>query len=334
MKALSGTGIAISLVSGFLLLALLAELYYLLCWRKKKSGGSKRILHHHQAEQEEEEEIATATSPAKELLYLFCWKKPSSLGSSTTTTTTALNPCEIYCSSRAEDNLVASDRSEDLLIQLGEETSIDAELMRLHSLSGPPRFLFTIKEETKEDLESEDGRSRKSVSTGRSLSELLATTTETPYLTPIPSPPFFTPCNSRGLNPLFDSFKNDNELISTMRSPPSLSSPSSPLPKFKFLRDAEEKLYRKILTEEALRVHRSSASPAASPPPPPTRASEDHEDGSFITIIISKGQQQQHPTPSQVNPLPSPPPPPPSMTITARPAAEQGKPFTYFGTNV
>lgn len=331
MKALSGTGIAISLVSGFLFLALLAELYYLLCWKKK--SASKRILHHQPEQEEEEEEIATATSPAKELLYLFCWKKPSSLGSSTTTT--ALNPCEIYCSSsssrrRADNNLVASDRSEDLLIQLGEETSIDAELMRLHSLSGPPRFLFTIKEETKEELESEDGRSRKSVSTGRSLSELLATTTETPYLTPISSPPFFTPCNSRGLNPLFESSKDDNE-FSRMRSssPLSLSSPSSPLPRFKFLRDAEEKLYRKILTEEALRVHRSSTSPAASPPPmTTTRGSEDHEDGSFITIIISKGQQQ--PTPSQVNPLPSPPP---SITIT-RPAAEQGKSVTYSGTNV
>ncbi|RVW57018.1 hypothetical protein CK203_070516 [Vitis vinifera] len=32
--------------------------------------------------------------------------------------------------------------------------------MRLHNLAGPPRFLFTIKEETKEDLESDDGKSK------------------------------------------------------------------------------------------------------------------------------------------------------------------------------
>ncbi|KAL6967942.1 hypothetical protein U1Q18_033745 [Sarracenia purpurea var. burkii] len=32
--------------------------------------------------------------------------------------------------------------------------------MRPHNLSGPPWFLFTINEESKEDLESNDGRSR------------------------------------------------------------------------------------------------------------------------------------------------------------------------------
>ncbi|KAL1818879.1 hypothetical protein DCAR_0415109 [Daucus carota subsp. sativus] len=33
------------------------------------------------------------------------------------------------------------------------EGGVDTELMRLHNLNGPPRFLFTIKEETKEELE-------------------------------------------------------------------------------------------------------------------------------------------------------------------------------------
>ena len=68
----------------------------------------------------------------------------------------------------------------------GEEGTVESELMRLHNLAGPPRFLFPIKEETKEDLESED-RSRKGSRT-RSLSDLMLTI-DTPFLTPVASSP-------------------------------------------------------------------------------------------------------------------------------------------------
>ncbi|CAN1191458.1 hypothetical protein LINPERPRIM_LOCUS42087 [Linum perenne] len=46
------------------------------------------------------------------------------------------------------------------------EESAKLELMRLHNL----RFLFTVKEETKEDMELEDGRS---MSRSKSLSEIM-----------------------------------------------------------------------------------------------------------------------------------------------------------------
>ncbi|KAK1373693.1 Voltage-dependent N-type calcium channel subunit alpha-1B [Heracleum sosnowskyi] len=46
--------------------------------------------------------------------------------------------------------------------------SVDIELMRLHNINGPPRFLFTIKEETEEDLES------------KCLNDFLASTDLTP----------------------------------------------------------------------------------------------------------------------------------------------------------
>lgn len=305
MRALSSLGIGLSLVSGFLLLALIAELYYLFLWKKKVTN------------REMEEDYQ---SPTRELLYIFCWKKPSFFRS------TALNPQEV-CSSvhipnGSDDAHIDSGSNKDFLIPLGGgEESVEAELMRLHSLSGPPRFLFTIKEETKEDLESESGRSRKG-SRGGSLSDLLLPV-ETPFLTPLSSPPFFTPpltpmdsYRHHGFNPLFESSRNDDLTIKVRSSPP---------PKFKFLKDAEEKLYRKTLMEEALKAQRSNfglvedvskanqSSSVTSAGIDASSSPSDEEDGSFITIVIGKnrekGQHHHHnSSSSQVNPLPSPPP--------------------------
>ncbi|KAL0919615.1 hypothetical protein M5K25_011724 [Dendrobium thyrsiflorum] len=305
MRALSSLGIGLSLVSGFLLLALIAELYYLFLWKKRL------------ANRETEEDYQ---SPTRELLYIFCWKKPSFLRS------TALNPQEV-CSSvhipnGSDDAHIDSSSSKDFLIPFGGgEESVEAELMRLHSLSGPPRFLFTIKEETKEDLESESGRSRKG-SRGGSLGDLLLPS-ETPFLTPLSSPPFFTPpltpmdCyKHHGFNPLFESTRND-DLVSKVRS--------SPPPKFKFLKDAEEKLYRKTLMEEAFKAQKANVgfvedvskanqiSSVASAGLDASSSPSDEEDGSFITIVIGKNREKGHhhhhnSSSSQVNPLPSPPP--------------------------
>jgi len=287
MRALSSLGTGLSLVSGFLLLALVAELYYLLWWKKRVPN------------REIEDEEGYFSSPARELLYLFCWKKPNSLSS------TALNPQEICTSANTDES--SDGQHKDLLLPFGEE-GMKAELMRLHSLSGPSRFLFTIKEETKEDLESEDGKSRdgrsRKSSRGRSLSDVLLTAETPSFLTPLSSPPFFTPpltpldCYSQqGFNPLFESAKNCDEVNGVIKS--------SPPPKFKFLRDAEEKLYKKTLTEEAIRLHKMNDSVLAASP---SKGSED-EAGSFITIIIGKNREKGHPSFSQVNPLPSPPPP-------------------------
>lgn len=284
MRALSSLGIGLSLVSAFLLLALLAELYYLLWWKKRSPNG----------EIEEVEEEAHYKSPARELLYLFCWKKPSSLSS------TALNPQEIS----AESN--ENHQHKDLLIPFGEE-GMEAELMRLHSLSGPPRFLFTIKEETKEDLESEDGRSRggrsSKSSRGRSLSDVLLAAETPPFLTPLSSPPFFTPPLTP--NPLYESARNEDLHLRRTAA----AAKASPPPKFKFLRDAEEKLYKRTLTEEAMRLHKMNVSDPVVADSPSRDKPEQDGDGSFITIIIGKnrekGNHHHHPSSSQVNPLPT-----------------------------
>ncbi|KAJ4824661.1 hypothetical protein Tsubulata_045328 [Turnera subulata] len=266
MKSLSSVGLALSIVFGCLVLALVAELYYLLWWKRRFTN--KEIGDDY-------------SSPARELFYMFCLKKPSSLRHS-----------QDVCSSvRITDTLVHHDQedimntSKDVLLKPFGDNSMETEFTRLQNLSGPPRFLFTIVEETKEDLESEDGRSRgdnKSAkgSRGRSLSDLLLTV-ETPYLTPLASPPFFTPpltpsFNHHGFNHLFESAA-DAEFNKMRASPP---------PKFKFLQDAEEKLYRRKLAEEAeINVQKNDT----------TRSNfhKDEEDGPFITIIVDRNKERE-----------------------------------------
>ncbi|TYJ41944.1 hypothetical protein E1A91_A03G054900v1 [Gossypium mustelinum] len=145
--------------------------------------------------------------------------------------------------------------------------------MRLHNLAGPPRFLFTINEETKEDLDSEDGRSKgeksRKGSRTRSLSDLMLTID-----TPLASPPPLNPLDSyhhQGFNPLFESSTDGGGELNKLRP----SSSSSPPPKFKFLRDAEEKLLRKLMVLEAeKRVHRNGGEPLQYLPQYPSTSSQ------------------------------------------------------------
>ncbi|KDP44983.1 hypothetical protein JCGZ_01483 [Jatropha curcas] len=300
MKSLSSVGLGLSIVFGCLLLALIAELYYLLWWKRRFTNR----------------EIGDDySSPARELFYMFCLKKPSSLR----------NSQELCSSLRITDALVHHEldsqlNSKDLLLKPFGDDPLEAELMRLNSLSGPPRFLFTIIEETKEDLESEDGnksrgdnRSTKG-SRSRSLSDLLINI-ETPFLTPLASPPFFTP----PLTPMDTNYSQTrfNHLFESATDAEFNKLRSSPPPKFKFLQDAEEKLYRKKLMEETEKQVQKNdgfgqdyTQKAAT-----SKFSKDDEDGSFITIIVDKNKerelshtpQQYHSSTSQVLPLASSP---------------------------
>ena len=225
---LSGLGIALSIVFGCLLLGIIGELYYLLFWKRRRSHT----------------EIQTENSNnPKGFLYRVCWSTPSSVQN--TNTPRRLNTAsEIKIH---EPDLELGNSKDVLLKNVGEE-GVESELMRLHNLAGPPRFLFTIKEETKEDLESEDGKSRgdrsRKGSRTRSLSDLMVAI-DTPYLTPHASSPLKSPLNSldsykhQGFNPLFESL-GESEFSRVRSSPP---------PKFKFLRDAEEKLYKRLIEE-------------------------------------------------------------------------------------
>ncbi|XP_020231971.1 uncharacterized protein LOC109812422 [Cajanus cajan] len=270
MKSLSSVGLGLSIIFGCLLLALVAEVYYLLWWKK-------RIVN-----REIENNYG---NPVKELFYMFCWKRPSP-----SLRQTSFTP-ELCSSMRIGDTLVhdpeqvhSQSGHKDFVFKPFGEDGMDSEYMRQQDLLGPPRFLFTIVEESKEDLESDDGKSKCDKSgkgsRGRSLGDLLVV--ETPYMTPTTSPPFFTPpftpmspYNQHGFNPLFET-ATDAEFNRLKSSPP---------PKFKFLQEAEEKLRRKLEQD-----HES-------------KGNGDEVDGSFITIVVDKkttGEVNHHqPRPQQ-----------------------------------
>lgn len=297
MKSLSSVGLGLSVVFGCLFLALIAELYYLLWWKKR------------------------LTTRDIEDDYIFCWKKPSSLSS------TALNP-QALCSStdtQVHEPQAQVQSNKDMWLRPFGEDSVETELLRMQNLSGPPRFLFTIKEETKEDLESEDAKSRgdksRKGSRTRSLSDLLLIV-ETPFLTPLASPSCFTPpltpkdtsYGHSGFNPLFES-SSDAEFNRIRSSPP---------PKFKFLRDAEDKLHKTKLMEEHRIVvgHRRDGSVEEDGVKVPSNSMflKDEENGSFITLIVAKNTEKEvdhnhnhnHPqypsSSSQILPLTASPP--------------------------
>ncbi|GJT95914.1 hypothetical protein Tco_1091432 [Tanacetum coccineum] len=235
MRSSSSVGLGLSLVFGCLLLALIAELYYLLWWKKRVTNREVQ---------------ESCNSPAKEFLYLFCWKKPSSLSSTGLTTDTQVHEPQSASWFRPHGQ------------GYDHDINVDNELLRLQGLSGPPRFLFTIKEETKEDMESEDKSKKGSKSEKRVIR-----------------------C------PLRHS-SSDAEFNRIWASPP---------PKFKFLRDAEDKLEKRKLIERFGVdgcVQKSDE----------YNGLKDDENGCFITLVVSKGNEISPQFPSQVLPLAASPP--------------------------
>ncbi|CAI9773119.1 unnamed protein product [Fraxinus pennsylvanica] len=257
MNYLSSVGLGLSLVFGCLLLALLFEIYYLLWWKNRIIKRSNEDGHYN--------------SPAKEFFYKLCCKKSSS---SSTTGAQEISFSEtFYQTPQAQQIHDSSNNNKDLQFNpFGSE-----DIM--------PRFLFTIEEETREDLESENGRSSFDIirkkTRSKSLSDLLHNIAETPFLTPVASPPYFTPPLSPSsssplpsdyiqkgcFNPLHES--EGDAVFNILRS--------SPPPKLKFLSDAEDKLYRRKFMEEEVGLsqnhsfveeyHPSSASSEDSCPP-------------------------------------------------------------------
>ncbi|KAI3777967.1 hypothetical protein L2E82_06878 [Cichorium intybus] len=249
MRASSSVGLGLSLVFGCLLLALFGELYYLLWWKKKVTN--REMIQE------------SYNSPAREFFYMFCWKKPSSLTSNSLTTDTQVHEPQ---SSSSHQLLWLRSFGEH---QENDDVVVDSEVLRLQNLSVPPRFLFTIKEETKEDLESEEMSKRGS---RRSLSDVVSV--DTPFFTPLASPPYFTPpitpgdYSYRAFSPLFES-SSDLEFNRIWASPP---------PKFKFLRDAEDKLQRR----KEIEIFEDDYDDDGV---------KNDENGSFITLIVSKNKE-------------------------------------------
>lgn len=291
MKSFSGLGIGLGLVFGCLLLALIAEIYYLLWWKKRVTSREVEV-----------EEADYSNNYAKDLFHFICWKKPSSLQSNNNTQGCAKDR-EVQNGQEQDLEIGAS---KDLLKKAFGEETIEAELMHLHNLAGPPRFLFTIKEETKEDLESEDGKSHRSRkgSRTRSLSDLVLTVDTQLLGTPLASPHLRSPLSEayfcHGFNPLFES-SLDSQLNRFNSSPP---------PKFKFLRDAEEKLLKRLLEEAEKKgsTQNSVSVPVQDSGVQKIAITEDTE-GSFLGFIVGKNKErpQISSSSSQVLPLASSP---------------------------
>lgn len=208
-------------------MGLVAELYYLLWWKKRVAfTGSSH------------------SRPLEHFSFLsLCWKRPPSNFHSASSSMELTSNTQ--GGSQDVEMGIPTTGDKDYNNKGYGEEGIESELMRVHNLSGPPRFLFTIKEENREDLvESEDGRSRK----GRSLSDLVFGN-GTPFLTPLSSPTVkglenLDSCyyqGGHGFNPLFDVALSETDINRLRSSPP---------PKLKFLRDAEDKLVRRLLMEQ------------------------------------------------------------------------------------
>ncbi|KAI3799244.1 hypothetical protein L1987_34536 [Smallanthus sonchifolius] len=270
MSSFSGLEIGLGVLFGCILLVLSAELYYLLWWKKRVFKNRVDVENQHLS--------SFNVTPRALSSYTSCWKTSKS-------PKTQEKDLQTHIKQQDLDMGVGKDL---VLNGLGDE-SLDLELMRLHNLGGPPRFLFTINEETKEDLESEVS---KRGSRTRSLSDILDTL-DTPFLSPLASPPLKAPqqhnledYNQHGLNPLFES----NEFaINKMRS--------SPPPTFKFLRDAEEKLWKRLMQMEGEKGGNFKNMDQDSPRKP------EEKDGSFLKFVVEGGHHLVS-TNSKVLPLP------------------------------
>ncbi|KAL7115560.1 hypothetical protein ACP275_04G190100 [Erythranthe tilingii] len=222
MGSFSGLVIGLSFVFGCILMGLFLELYYLLWWKKKMAAHNSNSNSNSSRSTSEIEEGFS-------LFFCWNWKKPNS----------SSNPQL----GQDQDLEMGPTKELGLLKSYGEE-GIESELMRVHNLSGPPRFLFTIKEEDFESDADAKSRSSRKGSRTKSLGDVFGAD-----VTPMSSPSFADSYRSGSSNHGF----NDNPLFESMSEAEVNRLRSSPPPKFKFLKDAEDKLIRRLLVEEAMR---------------------------------------------------------------------------------
>ncbi|XP_059646592.1 uncharacterized protein LOC132293231 [Cornus florida] len=188
MSGLSKLGIALSIVFAFSLVALVAELFYVL-WRRRVFRRNNFPVH---GGDHGSDSFSTNPSNSKELLYFFCWKSQSRVEPDGAPT-------------RGGSDGYSPDDPAEIV-----------DILKLQGLYGPSRVLFTIKEEEREDVESEKSLSStekghnktKSIlfeeclrSAGGESPEVAVRIDDvgeemTPFSTPCASPLYYTPAAS------------------------------------------------------------------------------------------------------------------------------------------
>ncbi|KAK6126445.1 hypothetical protein DH2020_039833 [Rehmannia glutinosa] len=208
---LSKLGTALTIIFAISLLVLFAELFYVL-WRRRVfrrqtnnvgGGGDGDVVSHFSSS---DSTFSTSIASSKDLLYFFCVRPQFRLERSSAT-----------ANINTEANNLNSNPQPEIEV-------IDIDLLKIQGMFGPPRFLFTIKEEEREDLESSGEKSlcpalgkevTKKIDDGDeirvSLEEYLKAAAEesvvaetkdlrvddaTPFSTPCASPMYFTPSAS------------------------------------------------------------------------------------------------------------------------------------------
>ncbi|KAK6152256.1 hypothetical protein DH2020_014891 [Rehmannia glutinosa] len=143
---LSKLGTALTIIFVISLLLLFAELFYVL-WRRRVfrrqtnnvgGGGEGDGVSHFSSS---DSTFSTAVASSKDLLYFFCVRPQFRLERSSV-------PANI----NTEANSLNSNQQSEVEV-------IDIDLLKIQGMFGPPRFLFTIKEEEREDLESSGEKS-------------------------------------------------------------------------------------------------------------------------------------------------------------------------------
>lgn len=177
--------IAVSLTVFFVvsLVVLLAELYYFLwrrrVFRRKNNSVGGVFGREYLTQCSAGSTLSSSLASSKELLYFFCLRPTSRLDRSSITPTDSTSDPE-------------SKQQSDLEV-------IDMDMFKTQSVFGLPRFLFTIKEEDNEDLDSpaEQKDVRVSLEEMEERTEVAVEIADgTPFSTPCASPVYFTPSAS------------------------------------------------------------------------------------------------------------------------------------------
>ncbi|WOH06215.1 hypothetical protein DCAR_0625638 [Daucus carota subsp. sativus] len=181
MSGVSNLGKALTVIFICSLVALFSELLYVLWRRRILFRRHRDPPQTFNVEQSPDLLLTSNISSKKDLLYFLCLRTQS----------------------RVEPDGSAPPRRSD---GSGEDDDVEIiDLYKLREMYGPSRVLFTIKEEDKEDLESE-----KSTTKSRNLSQSFGDAgaspefvvaieegiEETPFSTPCDSPMYFTPAAS------------------------------------------------------------------------------------------------------------------------------------------